>query len=163
MILFTNAFVIQVCIRGSRVFRAINFLFRYVKVLRFCRKVSLLTFNHICMRINVIAFFISTYSGIQRVFELIDRNSQCKDTRKVSKIVETSSAVGVEPVHDFCVEFKDVSYSYRSRPTVRVLNDLSVKISDKRITCFVGESGSGKSTFAALLCGLYRPLAGIDC
>ena len=52
-----KCFRIQVCIRGSRVFRAINFLFRYVKVLRFCRKVSLLTFYHICMRINVIAFF----------------------------------------------------------------------------------------------------------
>ena len=49
-------FRIQVSIRGSRVFRAINFLFRYVKVLRFCRKVSLLTFYHICIRINVIAF-----------------------------------------------------------------------------------------------------------
>lgn len=99
---------------------------------------------------------------------MIDRNSQCKDTRKVaSKIVQgqggvipSAAAVGVEPAHDFSVEFKDVSFSYRSRPTVRVLNDLSVKIADKRITCFVGESGSGKSTFAALLCGLYRPLTG---
>ena len=98
---------------------------------------------------------------------MIDRNSQCKDTRKVTaatKVVEsTSSGVGTEPVHDFCVEFKDVSFSYRSRSTVRVLNSLSVKISDKRITCFVGESGSGKSTFAALLCGLYRPLTGSEC
>lgn len=91
---------------------------------------------------------------------MIDKNDQCKDSRGKSFPAKRQEADPAPPA-DFFIELQDVSFSYRSRPTVLVLNGLTVTVSPRQITCFVGESGSGKSSLAALMCGLYRPLTGI--
>lgn len=57
----------------------------------------------------------------------------------------------------FPVQFTDMNFSYPSRPTKRILSDLTLRFDAGSCTALVGSSGSGKSTIAALLLGLYAP------
>ncbi|KAF7338206.1 hypothetical protein MVEN_02045700 [Mycena venus] len=54
----------------------------------------------------------------------------------------------------------NVTFAYPSRPTVPVLQDVSLFLPAYETTFIVGSSGSGKSTIAHLLLGLYAPQAG---
>ncbi|KAF2270424.1 multidrug resistance protein [Lojkania enalia] len=49
------------------------------------------------------------------------------------------------------IEVKDVSFSYPERPTVTVLDHVSLRIPCNKITAIVGHSGSGKSTIVGLV------------
>ncbi|KAM7121162.1 ATP-binding cassette sub-family B member 5 [Molossus nigricans] len=55
------------------------------------------------------------------------------------------------------VEFKNVSFSYPSRPSVKILKGLNLKINSGETVALVGPSGSGKSTAVQLLQRLYDP------
>lgn len=57
-------------------------------------------------------------------------------------------------------EFKDVSFTYPSRPEITVLDHLDLSIPAKKHTAIVGLSGSGKSTIAGLVARLYDPTEG---
>ena len=59
------------------------------------------------------------------------------------------------------ITFSHVSFSYPSRPDVRILNDLDLRIAPGRSTALVGSSGCGKSTIASLILGLYPPASGV--
>jgi ABC-type multidrug transport system fused ATPase/permease subunit len=58
------------------------------------------------------------------------------------------------------LEFKNVTFSYPTRPNLIVLKDLSLKISPGMTVAFVGSSGSGKSTAVQLVQRFYDPLSG---
>jgi len=49
------------------------------------------------------------------------------------------------------VSLRDVTFAYPSRPTVRVLDNLSLDFEAGKITAIVGASGSGKSTIVGLI------------
>ncbi|KAF7363533.1 hypothetical protein MSAN_01009800 [Mycena sanguinolenta] len=55
----------------------------------------------------------------------------------------------------------NITFAYPSRPTVPVLQDVSLFLPANEMTFIVGSSGSGKSTIAHLLLGLYAPQAGV--
>ncbi|KAK2737140.1 hypothetical protein FQN55_001256 [Onygenales sp. PD_40] len=57
-------------------------------------------------------------------------------------------------------EFKNVSFTYPSRPEVTVLDGISLSIPASKHTALVGLSGSGKSTIAGLVTRLYDPTEG---
>ncbi|ETI25547.1 hypothetical protein G647_02320 [Cladophialophora carrionii CBS 160.54] len=57
-------------------------------------------------------------------------------------------------------EFKDVTFTYSSRPEVTVLDQVNLRIPPGKHTAIVGFSGSGKSTIAGLLTRLYDPNQG---
>ncbi|KAJ7172361.1 P-loop containing nucleoside triphosphate hydrolase protein [Mycena filopes] len=54
----------------------------------------------------------------------------------------------------------NITFAYPSRPTVPVLQDVTLFLPAYETTFIVGSSGSGKSTVAHLLLGLYAPQAG---
>jgi ATP-binding cassette subfamily B (MDR/TAP) protein 1 len=55
------------------------------------------------------------------------------------------------------IVFKDVSFTYPSRPSVQALQNTSFTLPRGSCTAIVGASGSGKSTIASLLLKLYPP------
>jgi ATP-binding cassette subfamily B (MDR/TAP) protein 1 len=58
------------------------------------------------------------------------------------------------------IEFKDVSFSYPSRPERLALVDFSLKVEPGQSVALVGGSGSGKSTVFALIERFYDPNRG---
>ncbi|KAH7419641.1 ABC multidrug transporter SitT [Cadophora sp. MPI-SDFR-AT-0126] len=57
-------------------------------------------------------------------------------------------------------EFRNVSFTYPSRPEITVLDKINLSIPANKHTAIVGQSGSGKSTIAALVGRLYDPTEG---
>lgn len=57
-------------------------------------------------------------------------------------------------------EFKNVSFTYPSRPEITVLDQINLSIPANKHTAIVGLSGSGKSTIAGLVTRLYDPTQG---
>ncbi|KAE8154159.1 ABC multidrug transporter SidT [Aspergillus avenaceus] len=57
-------------------------------------------------------------------------------------------------------EFKNVSFTYPSRPEITVLDQINLSIPANKHTAIVGLSGSGKSTIAGLVTRLYDPTDG---
>ncbi|XP_051872898.1 ATP-dependent translocase ABCB1 [Pristis pectinata] len=58
------------------------------------------------------------------------------------------------------VEFKDIHFSYPTRPDSKILNGLNVKVARGQTIALVGASGCGKSTTIQLLQRFYDPQAG---
>ena len=56
--------------------------------------------------------------------------------------------------------FNNVSFTYPNTDR-QILDNVSIKISDKEKLVIVGANGAGKSTFIKLLCKFYRPTSGI--
>lgn len=59
------------------------------------------------------------------------------------------------------VEFKDVRFSYPSRPDVEVLGGLSLSVSPGETLALVGTSGCGKSTTVQMIERFYDPSGGL--
>ncbi|CAH6721067.1 iron-sulfur clusters transporter Atm1p, mitochondrial [[Candida] jaroonii] len=82
-----------------------------------------------------------------KLFELIDHKNDV-DTVKGSKINHSFK--------DNSVEFRDVEFSYPTRPQHKIFDGCSFKVASGSSTCFVAPSGCGKSTIATLLLRFYN-------
>ncbi len=101
---------------------------------------------------------LDLYSSIQmaigatlRVFDFIDRKPKI-DPEK-GRTLENDEIQGK-------VTFKNVTFSYESRPDAIVLDNFNMVLKPNTITALVGISGSGKSTISSLLMRLYDPIFG---
>ncbi|KAI8071539.1 p-glycoprotein [Gongronella butleri] len=75
--------------------------------------------------------------------------------------IDSDSKEGLQPEHSQGeVEFKDVHFTYPTRPDITILKKLSLKIHPGMTVAFVGPSGSGKSTSISLLQRFYDPVDG---
>ncbi|CAA3021805.1 ABC transporter B family member 2-like [Olea europaea subsp. europaea] len=98
-----------------------------------------------------ITAFIRAKAAAYPIFEMIERN----------KIGKTRSENALRPSKvDGHIQFKDVTFSYPSRPDVLIFNKLSLNIHSGKIIALVGGSGSGKSTVISLIERFYDPLSG---
>ena len=74
--------------------------------------------------------------------------------------IDSSSLDGLKPVVQGAIQFRDVHFTYPTRPEDPVLNGLSVDIEAGQTVAFVGPSGSGKSTIVQQILRLYDPSSG---
>jgi ATP-binding cassette subfamily B protein len=86
-----------------------------------------------------------------RLMELMQENSHIQPPAVTSYRAADLSA-------EF--EFKDVSFSYPTRPEQRALDKFSLQITEGKVLALVGPSGAGKSTVFELLQRFYDPLQG---
>ena len=73
-------------------------------------------------------------------FSVIDAPLPLKGTFRAPDISATEEIV-----------FNKVTFAYPSRPDVKILDDLSLRIEAGKMTAIVGPSGSGKSTIVGLI------------
>ncbi|KAJ8747508.1 hypothetical protein K2173_009245 [Erythroxylum novogranatense] len=86
-----------------------------------------------------------------RIFEMINRTPAIDSEDKKGKAL---SYVRGE------IEFRDIYFSYPSRPETLILQGLNLRIPAGKTVGIVGGSGSGKSTLVALLQRFYDPAEG---
>ena len=85
------------------------------------------------------------------IFDMIERAKLSKTSLK------TGRKLGKVDGH---IEFKDVYFSYPSRPEAKIFDRLCLDIPAGKIVALVGGSGSGKSTVISLIERFYEPQAG---
>lgn len=97
----------------------------------------------------------SVYAQLQKavgatetIFSLMDEEPE----------LESSEDVGAALVAG--ISFKEVQFSYPSRPDVPVIQGLSFELPKGQTLALVGKSGSGKSTVASLLMRFYQSQGG---
>ncbi|XP_010147784.1 PREDICTED: multidrug resistance protein 1-like [Eurypyga helias] len=77
------------------------------------------------------------------------------------RLIDSSSQEGYKPDKLIGeIEFRNIHFSYPSRPDVKVLKDLNLKVQTGKTIALVGASGCGKSTTAQLLQRFYDPVQG---
>ncbi|KAK3580600.1 hypothetical protein CHS0354_002698 [Potamilus streckersoni] len=86
-----------------------------------------------------------------RVFEIIERKSY----------IDVTSDTGTKPsTVRGNIEIKDIHFHYPSRPDIKVLKGLSLRVDVGKTVALVGSSGSGKSTVVQLIQRFYNPQQG---
>ncbi|PSS28554.1 ABC transporter B family member 15 like [Actinidia chinensis var. chinensis] len=98
-----------------------------------------------------LSFFSEAAAAAKRICDMIDRNPLIDSEDSKGKCL---SYVRGE------IEFKDVSFSYPSRPDTPVLQGFNLKVKAGKMVGLVGGSGSGKSTVISLLERFYDPVRG---
>jgi len=58
------------------------------------------------------------------------------------------------------IHFNNTTFNYPSRPQIKILDSIDIKIKNGSTVAFVGSSGCGKSTCMQLLQRFYDPLDG---
>lgn len=96
--------------------------------------------------------FVAAVASFQKLRGDIDREPLIDGTTSAGLRLSQTAKAGFE--------FKDVSFTYPSRPEVTVLDQISLSIPLNKHTAIVGLSGSGKSTIASLVTRLYDPTSG---
>lgn len=79
--------------------------------------------------------------------------------RNKTKKASTKACRSLDKV-DGHMQFKDVCFSYPSRPDVIIFSKLCLDIPAGKVVALVGGSGSGKSTVVSLIERFYEPLSG---
>ncbi len=95
----------------------------------------------------------SSLVASERVFALIDYHTdEYKDLSTYNSHNDKNASI---------IEFENVSFSYKSRQDILVLNSLSCTIGSGKFIGIVGRSGAGKSTLIQLLLKFYSPTKGV--
>ena len=85
-------------------------------------------------------------------------------TEKLMELFDIQTEEIIESADDIRVkgkiEFREVHFSYPTRPDIEVLKGLSFTLEAGQTVALVGESGAGKSTISALLLKFYAPDSG---
>ncbi len=91
---------------------------------------------------------------------LIDDSN--KNSESIDRLITSISAPDSFMGNEFseALKFKDVTFSYPSRPDFLTMNHLSFSVSRGARYALVGPSGAGKSTLFAMLLRFYQPAAG---
>ncbi|XP_074509789.1 ATP-dependent translocase ABCB1 isoform X5 [Sebastes fasciatus] len=95
--------------------------------------------------------FASARGSAHHVYSIIDHKP----------VIDSYSEAGFKPDSiTGNIEFKNIHFSYPSRPDITVLNNLSLSVKSGQTIALVGSSGCGKSTTIQLLQRFYDPKEG---
>ncbi|XP_051812258.1 ATP-binding cassette, sub-family B (MDR/TAP), member 4 isoform X1 [Acanthochromis polyacanthus] len=95
--------------------------------------------------------FASARGAAHKVYAIIDHNPT----------IDSYSEDGFKPdLIKGDIEFKNIDFSYPSRPDVQILHNLSLDVKNGQTIALVGSSGCGKSTTIQLLQRFYDPQEG---
>ncbi|XP_075994467.1 ATP-dependent translocase ABCB1 [Genypterus blacodes] len=95
--------------------------------------------------------FASARGAAHKVYSIIDNKPS----------IDSYSEAGFKPdTIKGNIEFKNINFSYPSRPGVQVLNNMSLRMKSGQTFALVGSSGCGKSTTIQLLQRFYDPQEG---
>lgn len=98
-----------------------------------------------------LSFISEATAAARRIFEITDRIPEIDSENEKGN---TLAHVRGE------IEFKEVEFSYPSRPTTKILQGFNLKVKAGKTVGLVGGSGSGKSTVISLLERFYDPVKG---
>ncbi|KAI4213649.1 MAG: hypothetical protein LQ351_003873 [Letrouitia transgressa] len=96
--------------------------------------------------------FGATVAAVEKMQNIVGRASNIDGT-------STTKGTAFFPIVGH-LEFRNVTFTYPSRPSREVLRDVSMDFPAGKHTAIVGVSGSGKSTIASLASRLYDPSQG---
>ncbi|KAL8137374.1 hypothetical protein V2J09_003375 [Rumex salicifolius] len=98
-----------------------------------------------------VKYFSEAAAAGERIMEVINRVPTIDSENTDGQILE--NVIGE-------VEFRNVEFSYPSRPETLIFRDFCLKVPAGKAVALVGGSGSGKSTVISLLQRFYDPLKG---
>ncbi|KAF8114008.1 hypothetical protein N665_0043s0078 [Sinapis alba] len=98
-----------------------------------------------------ISAFVRAKAAAYPIFKMIERDTAVKTSAKTGRRLNKV---------DGHIQFKNVTFSYPSRPDVVIFNKLNLSIPAGKIVALVGGSGSGKSTVISLIERFYEPNSG---
>ncbi|KAM3912291.1 antigen peptide transporter 2-like [Leptodactylus fuscus] len=99
--------------------------------------------------IHMLSEITHSAGAASKVFQYLDREPQ----------VSTSGSLSPDNLRG-SFEFRNVTFSYPSRPDVPALQDVSFHLPSGKVTALVGPSGGGKTTCVSLLERFYEPQSG---
>ena len=105
-----------------------------------------------------VATMSEVYGDLQRAVGATDRLVDLM-TAKTTILPPASAEVAASELAAE-VSFKQVNFSYPSRPGQKALEDFSIHIPEGKVVALVGPSGAGKSTVFELMQRFYDPQAG---
>lgn len=100
---------------------------------------------------NVFTQIQKFIGATEELFELFDETEEKLDV--VNEVPDNEILKGN-------IIFRDLNFSYPSRPDEKVLRQINMAISQNQLIALVGSSGAGKTTIASLLMRLHEPTSG---
>ena len=97
---------------------------------------------------NLWGDFMGGIGASQRVFEILEKSAAPTDTGQELHTFEGK------------IEFKNIHFSYPTRPDLSVLKNLSFTVLPGQVIALVGGSGGGKTTISSLIPRFYDPDSG---
>lgn len=96
----------------------------------------------------------SVFTQIQRFIGATEDLFQIFETEE-EPITEMTTSIDPKDEIKGNVEFKNLSFSYPTRPNEEVLKNINLSIKENQLVALVGSSGSGKTTMATLILQLH--------
>ncbi|XP_057857948.1 ABC transporter B family member 19-like [Cryptomeria japonica] len=101
--------------------------------------------------VSSLTFIVKGVAAYKKIMEIINQTPILKDN-----MIDGPEADQLEGI----IKFKNVCFSYSSRPDAIVLHDFNLLIPARKTLALVGGSGSGKTTVISLLERFYEPTQG---